>query len=164
RSHGSPEAYSLSDYRVRYALYKSDPDLAAAHAAYPWIVMWDDHEVENDYASDVSEDNVDRKLFRARRAAAYRAYYEHMPLPRDARPHGSRMRLYTTRTFGDLASIYTLDQRQYRSPEACPKPGRGGSNRVAVSECPELEDPSRTMLGKPQEKWLHRAFQAREPA
>ena len=156
RSHGSPEAYSLADYRARYALYKSDPDLAAAHAAYPWLVMWDDHEVENDYAGDVSEDNIDPKIFLARRAAAYRAYYEHMPLPRSALPHGPGMRLYDKRTFGDLASIYTLDQRQYRSREACPRPGRAGSNRV--SDCAELEDRSRTMLGKEQESWLDRGF------
>ena len=152
RSHGTPEIYSLDDYRARYALYKSDPDLAAAHAACPWLVTWDDHEVDNDYAGAVSEENDEPELFLARRAAAYRAYYEHMPLPRRAMPSGPQMRLHAQRAFGDLASIYMLDQRQYRSAEACPRPGRGGANRVG--DCAELQQPSRTMLGERQESWL----------
>jgi len=152
RSHGTPETYTLEDYRARYAIYKSDPDLAAAHASCPWLVTWDDHEVDNDYAGSVSEDDDDPELFLARRAAAYRAYYEHMPLPRRAVPFDSRMRLYAQRAFGDLASIFMLDQRQYRSPEACPQPGRRGGNRV--SDCAELLSPSRTMLGERQESWL----------
>jgi alkaline phosphatase D len=152
RSHGAPECMTLDDYRVRYALYKSDPDLAAAHAACPWLVTWDDHEVENDYAGAVSEGLDDPRVFLARRRAAYRAYYEHMPLPKWAAPSGDGMRLYTQRAFGDLASFFMLDQRQYRSPEACPKPGRGGSNRV--SDCAELTGPGRTMLGTQQESWL----------
>jgi len=156
RSHGAPEVYTLDDYRARYALYKSDPDLAAAHAVCPWLVTWDDHEVDNDYAGSRSEENDDPELFLARRAAAYRAYYEHMPLPRRAVPYGAYMRLYAQRAFGDLASVLLLDQRQYRSPQACPRPGRGGANRV--SYCAELRDPSRTMLGERQESWLHAAL------
>jgi alkaline phosphatase D len=153
RSHGAPETYTLEDYRIRYSLYKSDPDLAAAHAACPWLVTWDDHEVDNDYAGDVDEEDDDPELFLARRAAAYRAYYEHMPLPRRAAPFGANMRLYTQRAFGGLASVFLLDQRQYRSPEACPALGRRGGTRV--TNCAELDDPSRTMLGKSQEQWLH---------
>ena len=57
RQHGTPECHSLDDYRARYALYKSDPLLQAAHAACPWLLTWDDHEVENDYAADVSEED-----------------------------------------------------------------------------------------------------------
>ena len=153
RSHGTPTAFTLEDYRARYALYKSDPDLAAAHAAYPWLVTWDDHEVANDYAGAISEEDDDPQLFLARRAAAYRAYYEHMPLPRRAVPFGADMRLYTQRAFGNLASIFMLDQRQYRTPEACPPPGRRGGNQV--SNCAELDDPARTMLGVRQEQWLN---------
>jgi len=152
RSHGTPEAYSLDDYRARFSLYKSDPDLAAAHAACPWLVTWDDHEVDNDYAGTVSEEDDDTESFLARRTAAYRAYYEHMPLPRRAVPLGSQMRLYAQRAFGDLASIFMLDQRQYRSAEACPQQGHGGGHRV--SDCAELDLPSRTMLGERQESWL----------
>lgn len=152
RSHGTPETYTLDDYRVRYALYRSDPDLRAAHAAYPWLATWDDHEVDNDYAGDISEENDDPELFRMRRAAAYQAYYEHMPLPRRAVPFGSRARLYARAAFGDLASVFLLDQRQYRSPLACPAPGTRAAGRV--SGCAELGDATRTMLGERQEAWL----------
>ena len=94
RSHASDEPYTLAEYRNRYALYKSDDDLQAAHAAFPWLVTWDDHEVDNDYANDRSQDLDPPEAFLARRAAAYQAYYEHMPLPAWARPSGPDMQLY----------------------------------------------------------------------
>jgi len=153
RHHNMPVAFTLDDYRARHALYRTDHDLANAHAATPWLLIWDDHDVANDYANDVSEEDDDPQLFLARRAAAYQAYYEHMPLPRWAVPSGPAMRLYATRAFGDLASIVLLDQRQYRSPEACPPLGRAGGHRVDESKCAELDDPSRTMLGGRQEAW-----------
>lgn len=153
RNHNMPVAFTLDDYRARHALYKGDHDLANAHASAPWLVIWDDHDVANDYANDVSEEDDDPQLFLARRAAAYQAYYEHMPLPRWAVPSGPAMRLYASRSFGDLASIVLLDQRQYRVPEACPPLGRAGGHRVDESKCPELGDPSRTMLGGRQEAW-----------
>lgn len=152
RDHAAPECHTLDDYRARYALYRSDADLQAAHAAYPWLVTWDDHEVDNDYANDVSEQDDERALFLARRAAAYKAYYEHMPLPRRAVPFGPDLRLHTERAFGTLANVLMLDERQYRSPQACPKPGRHGSNRV--QDCAELDRPDRTKLGARQEAWL----------
>jgi alkaline phosphatase D len=159
RDHGAPEPYTLEDYRARYALYKSDPDLQAAHAACPWIVTWDDHEVDNDYADDRPSDGMDRQAFLARRAAAYRAYYEHMPLPARMRPNGPEMRIYTTLDWGALARFYTLDDRQYRSWHACPRLGRrGGSNTVDIDECGRLFSPGRTMLGRTQERWLDRSF------
>ena len=155
RKHGAPEPYTLEDYRARYALYKSDPDLQAAHAACPWIVTWDDHEVDNDYADDRPEDGMDKESFLARRAAAYRAYYEHMPLPARMRPQGPDMRVYTTLDWGSLARFYTLDARQYRSWQACPRPGRsGGSNTVDIDDCARLFAPGRSMLGRAQERWL----------
>jgi alkaline phosphatase D len=153
RNHNMPVAFTLDDYRARHALYRGDHDLANAHAATPWLLIWDDHDVANDYANDVSEEDDDPQLFLARRAAAYQAYYEHMPLPRWAVPSGPAMRLYATRAFGDLASIVLLDQRQYRSPEACPPLGRAGGHRVDEAKCPELDDPHRTMLGGRQEAW-----------
>jgi len=153
RNHNMPPAFTLDDYRARHALYKTDHDLANAHAAAPWLVVWDDHDVANDYANDVSEEDDDPQLFLARRAAAYQAYYEHMPVPRWAVPSGPAMRLYASRAFGDLASIVLLDQRQYRAPEACPPLGRAGGHRVEAEKCAELEDPSRTMLGGRQEAW-----------
>jgi alkaline phosphatase D len=159
RSHGAPEPYTLQDYRARYALYKTDPDLQAAHAAAPWIVIWDDHEVDNDYADDRAEDGMERAEFLERRAAAYRAFYEHMPLPARMRPEGPDMRIYTQLAWGSLARFYLLDNRQYRSWQACPRRGRqGGSNTLHIADCPRLGTPGRSMLGRAQERWLDRAF------
>lgn len=154
RSHGDGEAVTLEDYRRRYALYKTDPDLQAAHAACPWLLTWDDHEVENDYANDRSQNLDDAAWFLARRAAAYKAWYEHQPVPRAMVPFGSTARIYTRNAFGTLAEFFVLDDRQYRSHEACPRPGRGGSTSVDVAECVELADPARTILGPAQEQWL----------
>jgi alkaline phosphatase D len=160
RKHGSPEAITLEDYRARYALYRSDADLRAAHAAFPWLSTWDDHEVENDYASDRSERNDPPEWFLARRTGAYRAYYEHMPLPRAMAPLGPHLKLYTRIGFGSLASFFVLDDRQYRSPQACPRAGRGGSNTIDVSACAELADPRRSLLGREQEQWLEAGLAA----
>lgn len=156
RAHTGGEPYTLDDYRVRYALYKSDPDLQAAHRDCPWIVTWDDHEVDNDYANDQPEDGMPAERFLARRTAAYRAYYEHLPLPARMRPDASgAMKIYTRFDWGRLARFHLLDDRQYRSHEACSKrPGGGGSNVVDATECAALADPARTMLGAEQEAWL----------
>ncbi|HUF81561.1 MAG TPA: alkaline phosphatase D family protein [Burkholderiales bacterium] len=155
RSHGAEEPLTLEDYRNRYALYKSDADLQAAHAAFPWIVTWDDHEVQNDYAADRSQFAAPRDEFLARRTAAYRAYYEHMPLPHSMRPDGTGMRIYTRRDYGALARIHVLDDRQYRDYQACPRLERGGgSNVVPLAYCRELLRPERTLLGAAQERWL----------
>jgi alkaline phosphatase D len=159
RAHEAGEPYTLEEYRARYALYKSDPDLQAAHAACPWIVTWDDHEVDNDYADDRPEDGMEREQFLLRRAAAYRAYYEHMPLPERMRPKGPDMRLYTQLGWGQLGRFFVLDDRQYRSWQACPRPGRkGGSNTVDIEKCDRLANPNRSMLGRAQEKWLEGAL------
>jgi alkaline phosphatase D len=152
RRHGVPEPHTLDDYRIRHALYKGDPDLRAAHAAYPWVVTWDDHEVANDYADDRSQELHPRDWFLERRAAAYRAYYEHMPLRRQMVPLGPHARLYHRVAFGDLAQFHLLDDRQYRSHQPCPPPGRGGS--AVVEDCAERLDPRLTMLGDVQERWL----------
>jgi alkaline phosphatase D len=161
RKHAAGEPYSLDEYRARYALYKSDPDLQAAHAAGPWIVTWDDHEVDNDYADDRPEDGMDRESFLLRRAAAYRAYYEHMPLPARMRPAGPDMRIYTHLDWGTLARFCVLDDRQYRSWHACPRPGRrGGSNTVDIEQCPRLFNPNRSMLGRAQERWLEGSLES----
>jgi alkaline phosphatase D len=158
REHAADEPLTLGDYRNRYAQYKGDADLQAAHAAFAWIVTWDDHEVDNDYANDRSQDLDDPEVFLARRAAAYRAYYEHQPLPAWARPRGRDMRIHGTHEYGRLARFYVLDARQYKSHQACPRPDRGGSNVVRADECPERLDPSRSMLGREQERWLHESL------
>jgi alkaline phosphatase D len=152
RKHGAPEPHTLDDYRIRHALYKSDPDLRAAHAACPWLLTWDDHEVQNDYANDRSEHLDPPAWFLERRAAAYRAYYEHMPLRRSMVPFGPHMRMFSRVAFGRLALFHMLDDRQYRSHQPCALPGRGGA--TLVEECAARLDPRLTMLGDAQERWL----------
>jgi len=155
RSHGALEPYTLEQYRARHALYRSDPDLQAAHAACPWVLTWDDHEVDNDYADDRPEDGMPREAFLERRAAAYRAYYEHMPLPARMRPEGPGMRLHTRVAWGGLAEFHVADTRQYRSWQACPRANRsGGGNTLDIGQCAALADPRRSMLGRDQERWL----------
>ncbi|MCC6793117.1 MAG: alkaline phosphatase D family protein [Thermomicrobiales bacterium] len=146
RQFATAETISLADYRNRYALYRSDPDLQAAHLAAPWVVTWDDHEVDNDYAGEHSADGERVDAFLARRAAAYQAYYEHMPLRPESMPVGPDARLYRRLRFGDLAEINLLDTRQYRSDQAC-----GGG---IAAPCDEVHDPARTLLGSEQESWL----------
>lgn len=146
RVHEAGEPMHLEAYRNRYACYKRDPDLQASHAARPWLVTFDDHEVDNNWAGDVSENRDPVAAFRLRRAAAFRAYYEHMPLRRSAMPRGPEMLLYRTLAFGSLARFHVLDTRQYRSDQAC------GDRRKPP--CEEWADPTRTMLGARQERWL----------
>ena len=150
RTHGAGEASTHDDYRARYALYRRDPDLRAAHAACPWLVIWDDHEVENNYASDVSSDpSVPAEAFRARRAAAYRAWWEHMPV-RLERPESADLQIYRSFRYGDLLQLSLLDGRQYRSDQTC-----GDVTASLEPACAETFEPTRTMLGSEQEAWLH---------
>jgi len=158
RKHNGPEPMTLEDYRIRYGQYKGDADLQAGHAACPWILTWDDHEVENDYANDRSENLDHPEWFLARRAAAYKAFYEHQPMRRDMAPMGPHARIYTRAAYGNLANFFVLDDRQYRSPQVCPRPGRGGSNSLDVADCKEFFNPEREMLGKEQTLWLNAGF------
>jgi alkaline phosphatase D len=146
------ESFTLAEYRRRYAHYKTDPDLQAAHAVAPWIVTWDDHEVANDYAAD--RDERLSPAFAQRRAAAYQAFYEHMPLRLPPPRSFANVRMFQRHDWGRLARFHVLDDRQYRAYEACPHPGMGGSNSVTPRACPALLDPRRTMLGGEQEAWL----------
>ena len=157
RRHASGEPRSLDEYRARYAQYKTDPDLQAAHACAPWIVTWDDHEVDNDYANDQAGDLEPH--FLERRAAAYRAYLEHLPVRRSQVEANGGYRIYGRHAWGSLALLHVLDDRQYRDHHACPKPRRGGSNIVGP-ECAERLDPRRTLLGAEQERWLERGLAA----
>jgi alkaline phosphatase D len=152
RRHAGPAPTDLAGYRLRHALYRTDPDLQAAHAAVPFVLAWDDHEVENDYAGDRSERFDPPAAFRRRRAAAYRAYWEHLPLRRRSRPRGPQARLYRRLRFGDLAELNVVDTRQYRDDQPC---GQGGVGRgQVVAGCWERLDPSRTLLGTEQRRWL----------
>src|SRR5215813_7612404 len=124
------ETTDLRTYRNRYAQYRTDPDLQKLHAAAPCLMTWSDHEVQNDYADRRSRTFDDPQPFLARRAAAYRACWEHMPLPLAAMPQGSDMRLYGRCDYGALASFFILDARQHRSRLACDRPPRGGGKQV----------------------------------
>jgi alkaline phosphatase D len=146
RKHVGGKLLMLEDYRNRYAQYRTDPDLQAAHARVPWCVTWDDHEVENNYADDASQGYLQRGQFLEQRAAAYQAYYEHMPLRRTSMPKGPSLQLYRGFTFGSLASFFILDTRQYRTDQSC-----GDGNKVP---CEGASDPYATLLGRTQERWL----------
>ena len=154
RSHELPLARTLQDYRDRYALHKSDPLLQAAHAACPWAVTWDDHEVENDWAGSAGRAGPDgAQAFAPQRAAAFQAYYENMPLSATAWLQGG-LQLYRSLDWGQLARIHLLDDRQYRDWQACRQPGSSGAASVRASDCPSLHDGARTLLGPAQEQWL----------
>ncbi|CDQ41958.1 MULTISPECIES: alkaline phosphatase D family protein [Virgibacillus] len=146
RTHSSPEIMSLDDYRNRHAQYKTDKYLQSAHAAFPWIVTWDDHEVENNYADDIPERDQSVEEFIRRRIHAYQAYYEHMPLRESSLPQGADMNLYRRFTYGDLIEFNVLDTRQYRDNQA------NGDGIKPPNE--ESTDPNRTLLGNEQENWL----------
>ncbi|MFN3408938.1 MAG: alkaline phosphatase D family protein [Limisphaerales bacterium] len=147
RRHGEREVFSVDDYRNRYALYKTDPALQAMHAAAPWFVTWDDHEVDNNYAGAIPEEGAPAVTpFLQRRANAYKAYYEHMPLRRSSLPNGPDMPLYRAARFGRLAEFFVLDTRQYRTDQPC-----GDKWQVP---CPEAMNPDATLLGKVQREWL----------
>ena len=159
RKHDAGEPYNLEDYRRRYALYKADPDLQAAHAACPWVLIWDDHEVDNDYADDTASDGMPVEDFRRRRAAAHRAWYEHQPVPASMRPQANGMRIHARLDWGRLARFHLLDCRQYRDPQVCPRPGRlGGGNVIDAEACDDLRNPARSLLGAAQEAWLDGQF------
>ncbi len=144
---------TLDDYRARYATYRADADLQAAHAAAPWVVTWDDHEVDNDYADEISQDRGSPEMFVLRRAAAYQAYYEFMPLRRSSVPAGPDMLLYRRLRFGDLVEMNVLDTRQYRSTQPC----GGGGNRPT---CATHVSDEQTILGQEQRRWLFEGLAA----
>lgn len=151
RRHPDEPAADLASYRRRYALYKLDRDLQAAHAAAPWMTIWDDHEVRNNYSGDQTPEGNDRATLLVRRAAAYQAYYEHMPLRRRSIPVGPDMQIYRSLDWGRLARFQLLDARQYRDFLPCPEQAKGGN---AVPDCSDRLDPARSLLGAKQERWL----------
>ena len=147
RDHQGPETVTLANYRQRHAQYKTDLDLQAAHAVAPWAVVFDDHEIENNWADEVPEQPDPN--FLARRAAAFQAYYENMPLRRTSIPRGIDMQLYRRLHWGRLATFHMLDTRQYRDDQGC---GDG------YKDCPAAIDPARSITGAEQEKWLLDGF------
>ena len=147
------ELLSLSDYRTRHAQYRTDPDLQQAHASFPWLMTWDDHEFDNNYADLDLDPNQPLETVAARRAAAYLAYWEHAPLSRSRKPVGKDMNLYRRAHWGNLATFHVLDTRQYRSDQMnaqCTDAQRD----PASGYCPDQLDPAGTILGSQQRDWL----------
>ncbi len=189
RHHGTPEPVTLDEYRARHALYRSDPHLQAMHAAVPWVACWDDHEVQNDYAGDQAQDLApDFPWRRAAGYRAWAETMPQRPMARRmaqavacvmagasadagqgragqseagcsvALADWQRWPIHRQFDIGPLLSLILLDDRQYRSPQACPSPGRGGGR--IVRDCVSLADPSRTLLGFEQERWLDQRLRA----
>jgi len=157
RLHRNPEPMDLAGYRIRYATYKLDPLLQAAHHAAPWVMTWDDHEVANDYGDARDQNNSDPALFLRRRAAAYQAYFEHLPLRAALRAQSQALQLYHILDWGSLAQFQILDDRQYRGAPACQPPELAPAHlkyRSLIDPCDTLGDPRRSMLGARQERWL----------
>ncbi|MDH6623358.1 alkaline phosphatase D [Streptomyces sp. LBL] len=142
RHEGTGEPYSLTQYRNRYAQYRSDPDLAEMHASAPFVVTFDDHEVDNDFAGEIPQDPAKQPhdAFVSRLTAAYQAYYEHMPVRATAVPNGPHIRMHRRLEFGRLVRLNVLDTRQFRSDQATSQAG--------------AQDPKLTMLGAQQKRWL----------
>jgi alkaline phosphatase D len=150
RLHNSDEVVTLEEYRNRYGLYKSDEHLRNCHAAFPWAVIWDDHEVDNNYADLVPEDGSDVGPggFEERRAAAYQAWYEHLPVRVDP-PDGPDLQIYRSLRWGALVDLFLIDARQYRSNQGC-----GDATLDFSPACDDILVPGRTMLGTEQKQWL----------
>jgi alkaline phosphatase D len=148
RHHVGQRCHDLADYRRRYAQYKTDPDLQRAHAAHAWFSTFDDHEVRDNWAGDSDTTDTPPELFRLRRAAAFQAWYEHMPVRRALFPRGAAIDAYRAARYGDLVSFDFLDTRQYRTGHLC--------TDDFAPPCPALNDPHASMLGAEEEAWLAR--------
>ena len=148
---------TLAEYRQKYRLVQSDPDLQALHARYPMVSVWDDHEVEDNYAGDEQDsaepdpnkenDGTPRRIpFLKRRKNGYRSYFEATPR---IRMKSDANQIYGSYRVGALADLFLTDQRQYRDVQPC--------NDPILEPCPDTKDPGRTMLGAKQKKWFKKA-------
>jgi len=147
REHVGDEIYTLDDYRRRYAQYKTDPDLQAAHAAAAFLSSFDDHEVDNNWAGDEDQDGTPKALFRLRRFAAMQAWYENMPVRRAQFPAADGLRMHRRIDYGDLVRVHVLDTRQYRSGQIC--------DAEPIEGCRPITDRSRpSIIGAGQQAWL----------
>lgn len=155
RAHIGDVLMSLDDYRCRYAQYKSDLDLQRAHAAHPFFITFDDHEVRNNWAGDIEEeDHAPPEVFRLRRQSAFQAWYEHMPVRRAQWPNGSAIQLYRGARYGNLARFNFLDTRQFRTNQPC-----GDGYKPA---CPQVNSPEAHIMSAAEERWLTRNLQQRD--
>jgi alkaline phosphatase D len=136
RHEGTGAPVTLTQYRARHEQYNTDPDLQAMRAAAPFVVVFDDHEVEQDWAGDVANDPVawPTDKFLARRAAAFQAFYEHMPIRAAQKPSGPDVLMYRKLDFGTLARLHVLDTRQYRDDQATTADGATETGRVIMGD------------------------------
>jgi alkaline phosphatase D len=139
---------SLADFRLRYASYRADTDLQAAHAVLPFVCTWDDHEVLNNYMGDNAPDGRPAEEVRALRAAAYRAWWEFLP-SRLPRPESADVPMYRHVDVGALARLYMLDTRQQADVPPC----RDGGAAEDFGDCPARTE-DRSLLGPQQEQWF----------
>jgi alkaline phosphatase D len=161
RAEPDDEIVVLADYRRRYALYRGDPDLRAVHALFPWVMTWDDHEVDNNYAGLIPQDrdpaqrNDTIEAFAGRRADAYAANYEHFPYRTGGGdeaavlPDGADFRIYRRLSYGSLVDFSVIDTRQYRTDQPC-------NDATLTANCSGVDDPVATILGGTQREWLYR--------
>jgi alkaline phosphatase D len=154
RQQAGQRCFDLTDYRRRYAQYKTDPDLQRAHAAHAFFVSFDDHEVTDNWAGDHDEFQTPAELVRLRRAAAFQAWYEHMPVRRAQLPSWSAVNMYRGLRYGDLVAVDILDTRQYRTPAPC------GTDFAPA--CPTLDDPKAQVISAEEEAWLVRNLNRRD--
>ncbi len=146
--------YDITDYRQRYAQTKMDADLQRAHAAHAFLVAVDDHEVENNWVGIIPQDDTPPEIFQLRRAQAFQAWYEHMPVRRSRLPRPNGITLHGDLHWGRLAAINILDTRQYRTDQPC--------NDRWSTPCPAVEAEGADVLGQEQEAWLTRNLSRRE--
>lgn len=155
RQHIGPEIKTLFQYRIRYAQYRADPNLQAAHASAPFAITFDDHEVDNNWVADLEEKGEKREIFLLRRAAAFQAWYEYMPVRLAQKPQGPDITAYRTLDFGQMLRMNILDTRQYRSPILCSK-AQLEQGLDTNGYCRTDNQKAEHMLGKVQEEWLAR--------
>jgi alkaline phosphatase D len=152
------DVQTLAEYRDKYRFYQADKNLQDLHAAYPFVVIWDDHEVEDNYAGSgpdsASTDAANKENnneyprrvpFGDRRKNGYKAFFEAMPR---VAPKGDR--IYGSLKLGNMAELFLTDERQYRDPQPC--------NDAQVTDCPDDLKPGRTFLGSTQKSWLKDAL------
>jgi alkaline phosphatase D len=148
RNHRLNGVFSLDDYRAHYAQYLGDVDLQAARVRHTFLQTFDDHEVENDWVGNYSQDTtVPPEVFALRRQAAMQAWYEHMPVRRSLIPHGELILANRRMVYGNLVAMNLLDTRSFRSDQPC-------GDKWGIPPCPGVYDPKAQVLGEAQEKWL----------
>jgi len=155
RKHLGGECYTLDQYRRRYAQYKADPDLQAAHAAVAFIMAFDDHEIDDNWAGAFDKDGSPPTVFALRKAAALQAWYEHVPVRRAQRRGPDGVHAYRRLDYGNLVRLHVLDTRSDRSDQLCERPGIG---REELDACQPVDRPDRTMMSAAQEAWLDRGL------